>query len=261
MIHRLLQYRALAFALGGLALLALLYALTTRSSAPPEIASATADTPEPTGENVSPAVHARLMTLRAAVEDAPDDADAQLELARFLQDAHRYNEAAEAYEAALLLAPDGRQPWLDLANVYGANGAWEAAADAADRMAQVFPNDGAALYNAGAAFANDNQIELAQARFEAAALAPDSAMAVQARASLVRLATLEATPPEDRTAERASAPALSPTAATGPLPNGHPPIGSDDPGLATSAGRAPTSADDIRAAIADQPPLSARTNQ
>ncbi len=259
--------RLAALGLGAVALIVPLY-LANRPQPGPAAPVAAAEPPPPSGDNVAPEVHARLMVLRQAA--ATDDPAAQVALARFLQDAHHDAEAAEAYEAVLTQTPDDRQSWLDLTNAYGAAGDWASAADAADRMAERFPGDGTALYNAGAAFANAGQVEVARARFEAAAGASDPAMATQARTSLVRLAALGSAPTSVVTSSQA-APPLSPGRQLGPLPPGHPPIpaapceGTDcaEEGVAAqvvTVGRTAADPDQIRAVLARQPPLSARSN-
>ncbi len=265
------RFRLPALAVGAVLLVAGLYALTgddaPTTSAP--VAAAPDTTVSPTADNVDPAVHGRLMALRARAEAAPDSAAPHLALGRFLQSGHRPAEAAEAFEAALAREPLDRQTWLDLTTADGAASDWPAAARAADRMAERFESDGAALYNAGAAYANAGDADAARRRFESATRASDAAMAAQARDALARLNAM----PEDALAAASSAPPsagaappLAPGAEAGPLPAGHPPLPATPTTGGTATGTTATrvvtggTADPeaVRAALARHAPLSAR---
>lgn|GEM_PF-1341020 len=268
------RFRLPALLAGAALLVAGLYAFTRPDApaTPVPAAGAPDSTVAPTADNVDPAVHGRLMALRARAEAAPDSAAPHLALGRFLQSAHRPAEAAEAFEAALERDAGDRQTWLDLTNAYGAAGDWPAAARAADRMADRFDSDGAALYNAGAAYANAGDADRARQRFASATRAADATMAAQARDALARLDAMPegglaaASPP----APAGAAPPLAPGAAAGPLPAGHPPL--PTPG-ASPAGTAPGTTggtatrvvtggtadpEAVRAALARHAPISAR---
>lgn len=223
------RYRLPALALAAVVLVGVVYAARPAADAPAPAPPAVAEAPPPTGDNVDPAVHSRMMALQQDAEAAPDEAAPRLALARFLQAAHRPAEAAEAFETALALDPSDRQAWLDLANAYGSDGAWERVADASDRMADRFPGDAAALYNAGAAYANAGDDATARVRFQAAAASTDAEMAGQARDALGRLDALAAAGASPTTTPTGTAPVLTSTAAAGPLPAGHPPLPSGHP--------------------------------
>lgn len=264
------RYRLPALAAGAVLLVGTLYALAGDDAPAPTtapVAAAPDTTVSPTADNVDPAVHGRLMSLRARAEAAPDSAAPHLALGRFLQSAHRPAEAAEAFEAALAREPQDRQTWLDLTHAYGNAGDWPATARAADRMAAQFASDGAALYNAGAAYANAGDAATARQRFEAATRAGDDAMAAQARDALARLNAM----PDDALAAASSpasstVPPLAPGAEAGPLPAGHPPLPASSAGAPATGGTTATrivtggTADPeaVRAALARHAPLSAR---
>jgi tetratricopeptide (TPR) repeat protein len=192
------------------------YALRANRAAAPA-AQADAGEVVPTGDNVDPAIHGQLMTLQKAAEDAPDDPDAHLALARFLHDAHRTTEAAEAYEAALALDPTRRQAWLDLANAHGADARWDDVVRVSEGMLEHFPGDPSADYNAAAAHANAGRTAQARTLWARVAQGTDAALATQAAESMARLDELAAAPPP-------AAPPLPEGADAGPLPAGHPPL-------------------------------------
>ncbi|WP_412061611.1 hypothetical protein [Rubrivirga sp. IMCC45206] len=202
-------------------------ALAPGASPPPPEPTATVSAAAPSASNVDPGIHARLMQLRADADAAPDDLDAQLEYARMAAGAHRGAEAAEALERAVALAPEQRQPWLDLANAYGAAEDWDAVAGASRRMLARFPDDGEAQYNLGAAHANAGRRAEAEAAWASVA-AGDGPLAAQAQGSLVRLAALANAPPTPPAAPAGSATA-PPLSAGATLPAGHPPLPPDHP--------------------------------
>jgi tetratricopeptide (TPR) repeat protein len=103
---------------------------------------------------VESSFHARSQELRAVVEAAPDSVGPRLELARFLHDGHRPEDAVEHYLAAIATAPDSAQPYYDLALAYADLARWEdAAAILGDRLERV-PDDVIAMYDLGAVLAN-----------------------------------------------------------------------------------------------------------
>lgn len=122
-------------------------------SVPSSAASSPASV-EPSAENVAPSVRERMNRLRKRVEAAPADTAARRELATLLFKAHEPEAAAEHYRAYLERRPRHRQSWFDLANAYGRVQKWDQALQAVKQMLTHFPNDPAALYNAGAAAAN-----------------------------------------------------------------------------------------------------------
>ncbi|HEX8297584.1 MAG TPA: tetratricopeptide repeat protein [Rubricoccaceae bacterium] len=229
------RYRLPLLGLAAVALVGALYAASPSAPPPADAPSAAPATPpSPAADNVDPGVHSRLMALRATAEVHPDSAGAHLALARFLHDAHRSAEAAEAYEDALAVDPKDRQVWLDLAQAYGALGQWDDVVKASDRMLEHFPGDPSAAYNAGAALANAGQRAEAKARWmPVAAQSADAAMARQASDALAQLDAMAAAGPATAAAfppRAGSAPPLPPGAmASATLPAGHPTLPAGHP--------------------------------
>ena len=179
-------------------------------------ASAPAAAPAPSKDNVSPAIHGRLVAMRQQVALAPEDTAKLASLARLLHDAHRYDEAADTYRRLLDAAPEHRQAWLDLAATYAAAERWADARAAMEALAAQRPDDAAARYNLGAIAANEGDFAAARNAWRTVAdQRVDADLAAQAAASLSRLDALEAGPKP------------GPVAAGQPLPPGHPPTGAD----------------------------------
>lgn len=231
----LLTRQPLLLVAGLLALVVLIFVLqrdAPETLAPtPEAASV-----QPSADNVDPAFHARLMTLRQRVESAPRDTSALLELARLQQDGHQFTEAAATYERVLALAPEHRQARLDLALVYAESGRWAEARAATDALLARDPDDPAARYNLGAIAANQGDYDTAREAWTAVTgQTRDPDLAQQAAASLQQLEALAsrgAAPPATPNAPAALAPVrerMSDEAASSqPVPPGHPPITLDD---------------------------------
>jgi tetratricopeptide (TPR) repeat protein len=226
------------FALLGAALLALVALVVVRGGGPPAAGDAprltsAADTAvTPSAENVDPAFHARLMTLRQRVEESPADTTALLELAHFQQDGHQLEDAAATYERLLALVPDHRQAHLDLALVYAQSGRMDDARRVTEDLLARRPDDPAGLYNLGAIHANAGAYDEARRAWtRVVEQNRDATLAAQARSSLAQLDALAArgTPaPAAAPAGTAASPAPSP----GALPAGHPPLPSLEPILA-----------------------------
>lgn len=213
----------LAAGLAGLVLAGLTLLAGCRASEPAPKASGTAEAAEPSAANVDPGVHAEMMRLKAEADATPDDLDAQLAFAQMALGAHRGPDAAEALERAVALAPEARQPWLDLAQAYAIAEDWDASAEASERMLARFPDDPSARYNIGAAHANAGRLAQARTAWTAVAVQTDDApLAAQATASLAQLDAMATAPEASPPAGRAPPLAEGETA----LPAGHPPIGS-----------------------------------
>ncbi len=196
------------------------------------------DEPAPSAENVDPVVHARLMTLRREVDEAPADTSLLLELARMEHDAHQFEAAVATYERLIAAAPAHRQAYLDVAQTLVSLGRWEDAAGAMQRLLDRYPEDPSGLYNLGAILANQGDYAAARPLWtRVAAQTTDADLARQAATSLTeleRLASSGAPAP-------AAAPALPPGAAAGALPAGVAPGGTPcsvlQPATATAPAR------------------------
>ena len=135
----------------------------------------------------APLFETRLGVIEQRLEEDPEDARAILELARLLHDAHRPLEAVPYYRRYLVVHPDSSRAWLDLANAFGAAGDWEASGEASQGMLDRFPGHPDALYNMGAALANQRRFADAREWWVRAAASNDSLVARRARESLARL--------------------------------------------------------------------------
>lgn len=129
----------------------------------------------------------RFRVIEERLEEDPDDARAILEMARLLHDAHRPMEAVPYYRRYLTAHPDSSGAWLDLANAFGAAGDWEASTETSQGMLDRFPGNPDALYNLGAALANQRRFADAREWWLQAAASNDSLVARRARESLARL--------------------------------------------------------------------------
>jgi len=217
------RVRAAAAVAALLAAVAVAYALGRPTAAPaPAVAETQAEEPAPSAQNVDPVVHARLMTLRRQVGEAPADTALLGELARMEHDAHQFDAAVASYERLIAAAPGSRQAYLDLAQSLVALGRWADARGAMERLLTRYPDDPAGLYNLGAILANQGDYAGARPYWRrVAGQAGDAEMARRAAESLAELERLAAS---DAPAPGATAPALPPGAAGGALPPGHPPV-------------------------------------
>lgn len=133
----------------------------------------------------------KLEELTDQVRRQPWALDQLLELAQLLDDSHRPLEAAQQYERYLTARPHSRSVWLLLTNAYGTMGDWSQAADASHRLLRQFPDDPWAMYNLGAALANQGRYEDARGWWERVLEGEDSAMTKRALTALERLADFE----------------------------------------------------------------------
>ncbi len=174
---------------GGFVLLALFAYLPSRNAGSPPAPNWTSveEAVAPSSENVDPSFHARLMTLRTQLDAAPEDTILLLEAARLQQDAHQHEESAASYERYLALAPDNRQVWLDLANVYAGMGRWDEAQRVSNALLERVPNDPSAMYNLGAIAANQDNPTEARQWWARVRDGSDTALATQATNSLAQL--------------------------------------------------------------------------
>lgn len=184
---------SLALALG---IVGVLYA--RRSDGPPiapvDPSAAAARAHEAAGIDVSgvgpvaPGFQARIDSLRARVDAAPDDADRIVELARLLHDGHRPDEAVSLYRRALELVPDRAEVTYDLAAALAAQGDWDGATDVLRRRLDDAPDDAVALYDLGAVRANAGDPDGARRWFaQAVSAASDGALRARAQEALDRL--------------------------------------------------------------------------
>ena len=151
---------------------------------------AASSTPEftPDATNVSRSATQQLDALRMRVVNAPEDTTHIYRLARMLQDAHQVEEASRNYRHYLALRPYNRQAWLDYAQCLGQLSSWTEAQKAVEDMLEVYPDDPSGLYNLGAIYANQSQLEKAKEVWERVARQDESSeMASMAIASLQRL--------------------------------------------------------------------------
>ena len=109
-------------------------------------------------EDVMPAPSAPLpvdvLDLAEKVEREPWDQVARLELANLLADLGEFEVAAAHYEQYLTYNSSSQAVWNMLATVYASDGAWDKVADTNRRLLARFPRDDWAMYNLGAALAN-----------------------------------------------------------------------------------------------------------
>lgn len=223
-------------AVAALGLAAVLYAFRSADVTPAAPAPEGAAEEAPSASNVAPGIHVDMMRLKTAAAESPNDLDAQLAFARMALGAHRGADAAEALERAVSLDPDARQPWVDLALAYAAAEEWDASAEASRRMLARFPDDPEGRYNLGAAHANAGRLAEARAAWEA--VPEGSETSSLARSSLVRLASLEASPAPAAATGAPSSPQTPAALPPGhpPIPRGHPPIGAASPAGACTSG-------------------------
>ena len=111
-----------------------------------------------TAENVDHQIHLQIFALKEHLADAPADTVKLSQLARLLHDAHQFQEAALYYNRLLEHNPENTQGWLDLANVYAALNDWEGAIHASKSLLAVRPDNPSAMYNLGAIYANQSQM-------------------------------------------------------------------------------------------------------
>lgn len=130
----------------------------------------------------------KLEELTERVRREPWELEQLLELARLLDESQRPIQAAEEYERYLAARPHSRSVWLLLANAYATTGNWSQAADASHRLLRRFPEDPWAMYNLGAALANQGRYEDARGWWERVLEGDDSAMTRRALTALDRLA-------------------------------------------------------------------------
>jgi tetratricopeptide (TPR) repeat protein/tRNA A-37 threonylcarbamoyl transferase component Bud32 len=114
---------------------------------------------------------------RAALELAPDSADAYNGLARVYQRRQRFDEAEAAYRAALARAPQARQLHDDLGALLVNRGRYEEAVALFERSIALAPDNIYGYSNLGAA-------RVLQGRYTEAAAAFQDALKIRASASL-----------------------------------------------------------------------------
>lgn len=164
-------------------------------SAPHSLPAAT-DSVEPSAENVASSVRQRKARLQKRVEAAPADTAARRSLADLLLAAHDPAAAATHYRAYLDRHPRNRQAWLDLANAHGAGQKWKKVLQTTQEMLSHYPNDPAALYNAGAAAANLSRYTKARSYWERAMKHdPSATVRSKTETALQRLDSLTASTP------------------------------------------------------------------
>lgn len=167
---------------------------TSSLSAPHSRALAT-DSVTPSAENVAPSVRQRKTRLKKEVAATPSDTAARRSLANLLLSAHDPAAAAKHYRAYLDRRPRNRQAWLDLANADGAAQRWQKVLRTTREMLSHYPNDPAALYNAGAA-ANLGRYGEARSFWERAmAHDPSATVRGKTETALRRLDSLTASSP------------------------------------------------------------------
>ncbi len=180
----------------GLAISGVLYARRAGGpeSAPDDPAAAAARAHEAAGVvvgdvgPVAPGFQARIDSLTARMESAPDDLDRVLELARLLHDGHRPDEAVPLYRRAQELEPGRAEVTYDLAAALSAAGDGEGASDVLRRRLDDVPDDAVAMYNLGALRANAGDTEGARRWFDrAVTTTSDGALRARAREALDRL--------------------------------------------------------------------------
>ncbi len=94
-------------------------------------------------------VEPALTALRAAVEQAPEDALTRHELASLLLDEGEYRAAIGQLKEVVRLAPELFEPWLDLGIAYAQQGFYEEAARAYAGAGRLRPDDLLLNYNLG----------------------------------------------------------------------------------------------------------------
>lgn len=113
--------------------------------AAPVAAGESADYPRPAPRVVD---EERIASLRATVDDRPEDADARLQLADALREAMRLEEARVHFERAAELRPDPRS-LLALALFYGASSRLGEAEEVYGKLLELAPDHPVALHNLG----------------------------------------------------------------------------------------------------------------
>ncbi len=136
---------------------------------------------------VAPEFQDRLEDLSKAADASPWEAHTVLELARLLDDADRPARAAVEYDRYVRLNPDSRAGWLYLANAHATAGDWAQAAQTSHRMLARFPESPPAMYNLGAALANQGSYEDARGWWERVLEGGDTVMIRRALKALERL--------------------------------------------------------------------------
>ena len=169
---------------------------SAQPSAVPHSRSLATDSVEPSAGNVAPSVRRRKERLKKRVAANPADTAARRSLADLLLAAHNPGEAATHYRAYLDRHPRNRQAWLDLANAHGAIQQWQQVLRATRKMLSHYPNDPAALYNAGAAAANLGRYGQARSYWERAMTQdPTASVRAKTETALRRLDSLTAAGP------------------------------------------------------------------
>lgn len=113
--------------------------------------------------SVQSSFHQRIEEAKARLDEAPDDRERVLEVARLLHDGHRPDEAVEYYRRAVDLDPTDGQAYYDLAQSHVDRGAWGDASAVLRSRLRVDPNDAVALYDLGAVLANAGDLAGARA--------------------------------------------------------------------------------------------------
>lgn len=124
-------------------------------------------------------------SLRAALDVAPDSVPVRIELAQFLDNLHRSDEAIRLFEQAVSADPQNAACRRGLAIAYLAKHDFQAALKQAEQLKLLRPNEAAGAYLAGVAYRGLKRPEDAQHQLEAAHdLEPDAIEPLSALAQL-----------------------------------------------------------------------------
>lgn len=167
-----------------------------RASASPPRSGASAEAVDvlpasvPNRGNVSHGLRVEIAALEARLDSAPGDTAALARLGSLLGRAHQPAAAIPYLERYAAINPGNRELWLQLATSYGDLGNWGMALEVTMATLARWPDDPAAMYNAGAIHANRGDYELAESWWERVRVqGADSGLAELAVASLSRLPT------------------------------------------------------------------------
>jgi cytochrome c-type biogenesis protein CcmH/NrfG len=142
----------------------------------------------PTKENVSQSVKETIDHLRRLVREDPGNAQNLVHLARMLQDAHNIEEACEYYGKALAIDGDNDSARIDYALCLFEMRKVKAALTQTFAVLRHNPENGQALYNAGAIHANTGSSDSAKAYWrKLVRLQPETELARKAKENIGRL--------------------------------------------------------------------------
>ena len=145
-------------------------------------------TEAPSKENASVSVKETMAHLREVVAQNPNDAEALLELATLLQNAHAAGEAAGFYERGLKIDSLNIDARIDYALCLFGLGRTADALVQSREVVRLDPGNAKGLYNIGAIHANGGRYDSARVYWNRLLkLHPDHEMAPQTRESLGRL--------------------------------------------------------------------------